>query len=251
MKKSIIISLVLIISAIYPGKNFAQSKFKVGISMGPVIPLNEFKSSDYNTMPVGFSQSGFSLSFDGDYYFIHRLALSARFNFGLTSMDKVSVANWLDTQMSEYLSDNADNNLYSIDYWQWSAPMIGLKFNYPIVINKLYFDLDGYSGLSIVQIPNQNLKIIDEKNKQAIYSENVESKSYAVPVMFDGGFRFMATKQVQFKLFASYFQSKSSFQHVDYIVKEGSSDVWQELGKSDYNLPLKTVSFNIGIIYNL
>ena len=250
MKKFTIIAVLLFISIVFPLENYAQDNFKVGISMGTVLPLSQFKSNDYNSMPAGFSQSGFSLSFDGDYYFINRLAVSARFNFGLSSIDKATVADWLDNQVTDYLSDNTDNNLYSVDYWQWSAPMLGLKYNYPIVINKLYLDVAGFSGLSIVQTPNQNLKIIDDENKQAIYSENVESKTLSLPLMFDGGIRYIATDNIQVKLMASYFQSKISYDHVNYIVKENSTDS-ELLHRETYKLPLQTLSFSIGIIYNL
>lgn len=250
MKKFTFVAILLFVFSILPLVNNAQDNFKVGISMGPVFPLNQFKSNDYSAMPVGFSQSGFSLSFDGDYYFIHRLAVSARFNFGLSSMDKVAVDDWLDHQMTGYLSANTDNNLYSVDYWQWSAPLIGLKYNYPIVINKLYVDVAGFTGLSIVQTPNQNLKIIDEDNKRAIFSENVDSKTTALPFMFDGGLRYVATNNIQVKFMASYFQSKANFDHVNYIMKENATEP-DLLQTKSYNLPVQTLSFNIGIIYNL
>lgn len=241
---------MLMIFTVASVKTFAQENFKVGISMGQVLPLNEFKNNNYKNMPAGFSQSGFTLNFDGDYYFIHRLAVSARFNFGLSSMDKVAVADWLDHQMADYLNSNAENNLYSVDYWQWSAPLLGIKYNYPIVVNKFYFEVAGFSGLSIVQTPNQNLKIIDDVNKQDIYSENVESKTISLPLMFDGSFRYMATKNIQLKLQTSYFQTKASYEHVNYIVKENSIQP-EELQRATIDVPLKTLSVSLGIIYNL
>lgn len=229
---------------------FTQNEFRVGISMGSVYPLNNFKSADYQKLSSGYSKSGYSLNFDGDYYFHRRLAISARFNFGLTSMNKVAVADWLDAEMINYLSENIENNLYSIDYWQFSSPMLGLKYNYPIVMNKFYVEIAGFSGLSIVNTPNQNLKIIDEVNKQAIYSENISSKTLSVPLMFDGGFRYVANKNIQLKLQASYFQTKAKYEHINYIVKENSTEP-EELQRSNIEIPIKTLNFSIGIIYNL
>jgi len=230
---------------------FSQNEFRVGISMGPIFPLNNFKSADYQNLSSGYSESGYSLNFDGDYYFHRRLAVSARFNFGLTSMNKVAVADWLDVEMTGYLNNNTENNLYSIDYWQFSSPLLGLKYNYPIVVNKFYFEIAAFSGLSIVQTPNQNLKIIDEVNKQAVYAENINSKTITAPLMFDGGFRYVANNNIQFKLQASYFQTKSEYEHINYIVKENSVEVSEELHRSKIIVPIQTLNFSIGIIYNL
>lgn len=250
MKKTIALALLLL-AIITSNQVLSQNGFKVGISMGPVYPIGEFKNADYQSLPAGFSQSGFNMSFDGDYYLIHRLAISARFNFGLSSMDKVSVADWLDAELSEYLSTNASNNLYSIDYWQWTAPMLGLKFNYPILINKLYVEAAAFSGLSIIHTPDQNLTIKDEENEYSVYSENIESTSYSIPIMVDFGLRYYASKNIHLKIYTSYFQSEANYERVNYIVKDNSTEVWKELGASKITLPIKTMSINLGIVYSI
>ncbi|MFA9390630.1 MAG: hypothetical protein ACERKD_12530 [Prolixibacteraceae bacterium] len=250
MKKTLTIFTVILFLLI-SAKTNAQGDFRVGISMGSVIPVHEFKNNDYKNLPAGFAQSGFNLSFDGDYYFINRMAVSARFNFGMSSMDKVAVSDWLDNQMADYLNSELDKNLYSIDYWQWSAPMLGLKYNYPLVLNKLYLEVAGFSGLSIVQTPSQNLKIIDTENKQSIYSENIAGKSLSVPFMFDAGFRYLAADNIQLKLQAGYFQTQVSYEHVNYIVKDEANEIWKELKRNQQKVPLKTLTLSIGIIYKL
>jgi hypothetical protein len=251
MKKIFIISLVIVFAFLFSNNIIAQDKFHVGISMGQSTPISDFKSTEDIYQKSGYSETGFVLIFDGDYYLHNRFAVSARFNFGLTSMNESEVSNWLDSEMFDYLNENTDNNLYSIDYWQWSSPMLGIKYNYPIFINKLYIETAAFSGISIVPIPNQNLKIIDDINKQAIYSENISTNSISIPIMVDAAFRYKLNEELQIKITASYFQTNVKYDHFNYIVNENSNKIDEELKKTPVELPIQTLNFSIGLIYKL
>jgi hypothetical protein len=229
----------------------AQSDFRVGISMSHVTPLSTFGSANIMDLESGFSESGYSLNFDGDYFFHRRLAVSARFHFGLTSMNKAAVTDWLKHQMNDYLSDVDENNLYSVDYWQWSSPMLGIKLNYPLLINKLYVDVAAFSGLSIVKTPVQSMKIIDEANEQIIFSENIVANQLSVPVMAEAGIRWMASDRIQLKIHAAYFQTGTKREHVSYIVKDNTNEVSEEIGRNTITTPIQTMNLGLGLIYYL
>lgn len=229
---------------------FSQNDFKVGLYMGSVQSLGEYKSINNDDLNAGFAQSGFCLNFDGDYFISHRFAFSARFHFSLSAFNDAEVAKWLKQEVDEYFIDDT-LALKSIGYWQWSSPLIGFKYNYPIVINKLYVEAGLFSGLSIIPTPIQSLKIDDIYEKREIYSENISKTDLAVPIMFDIGLRARFNENIQLKIQTSYYYSKTSYQHINYIVNESSPLKPETLSIHDIDVPLKTLSISMGIIYTL
>lgn len=252
MNKSILYTtatfLIIILFSII---SFAQEKFKVGISMGNVTPLGEFGSIDFPNSNSGFSESGFTLNFDGDYKLHNRVSLSARINFGMTSMNTTEVVNWLESEMFDYLNEDKEFNRYSIDYWQWSSPMIGAKYNYPIVVNKLYFETGVFTGISIIQTPDQNLAILDETSKKEYFSENIKTTPVSIPIMADAGFRYVLNENMQIEIKSSYFQTKANYEHVNYVSNVESSVVSEELKRQEMSVPIKTLNVSVGIIYTI
>lgn len=251
MQRNIVLLSIFLLTFFSAKTGRTQENFRAGISMGTLFPIQEFKSTNQDNLNAGFSENGFSLKFDGDYYLHNRLAVTARFNFGMSSMNKSAVGNWLDSEMFDYLNDQQEDNKYSIDYWQWSAPMLGLKYNYPIVINKVYIETGAFSGISIIRTPDQNLKIVDETNEQVIYSENIQSTSINVPLMLDAGIRIILNDRIELELKSSYFQSKADYEHVDYIVKDNSREVSEEISRKTIEVPVKSINLNIGLTYRL
>ena len=218
--------------------------------MGSVLSLGEFKSVDNSNQNAGFAGSGFTLNFDGDYYLTHRVAFSARFHFSLSSFNDAEVADWLKQEAGDYYKEDT-MAIKSIGYWQWSSPLVGIKYNYPIVINKFYFEVGAFSGLCIAPAPTQSLKIDDPDNQQIFYSENITKTNYALPLMLDAGFRLRFNDTIQLKLMASYYQSKIAYQHVNYIVSESVPLQPQTISTRDMAVPLKTLNFSIGLVYSL
>ncbi len=239
--------LLLVVSLI----SFGQNGFKVGIAMGSVMPLNQFKSTDISSNASGYSENGVSLNFDGDYYIHNRLAMTLRLNFGMTSIDEPSVIKRLESDATGYFSTEKENNTYKISYWQWSSPMLGVKYNYPILINKLYIETGIFTGISLTQIPEQNLTIMDEVNKQMIYSENIGTRSTAVPFMADLALRYALSKQLQLKFSTSYFQTKADYEHFTYTVDKDATEISKEINRYEVSVPLETLNFSIGLIYSL
>jgi hypothetical protein len=189
------------------------------------------------------------LNFDGDYYLHNRFAIGARLHFGMSSLNKKETYNWLKNNMGEYFND--DSIRTTIDYWQWSSPMLGAKLNYPIVINKFYIEGGIFSGLNISSIPAQKMVITDTEEKRFIISENIDNVSYSLPVMADAGFRLIFNENIQMKLTASYFEARSKYRHVTYIIKEDALEIDQELSMQNLKIPMRTLSFSVGFVYTL
>jgi hypothetical protein len=251
MRKKILTTVYIILLLVISLLSFGQNGFKVGIAMGSIMPLNQFKSTTISTNTSGYSENGVSLSFDGDYFLHNRLAVSLRLNFGMTSIDEPSVIKKLDADVTGYLSSEVENNSYYITYWQWSSPLLGLKYNYPVLINKLYVETGIFSGISFAQIPEQNLAIKDEVNKQMIYSENIGENSTSVPLMADLALRYVLSKQIQLKFSTSYFHSKANYEHINYTVDKDATEITKMISRYNVSAPIETMNFSIGLIYSL
>lgn len=245
-----IIQTLIIISTLllFSFNSFGQNDFKVSISMGAVIPLNEFKSTDMNSDDAGFSESGFTLNFDGDYYLHHRMAVTARFHFGLSSINESEVYDWLKEEMNDYFINDSLTTT-NIGYWQWSAPMLGVKYNYPIIINKLYIETGLFSGLNISPIPFQSIIIDDPDNERKYYSDNKPGTCISIPVMVDGAFRIVFNDNIQMKLQSSYYQTNIKYKHKNSFQNKNSAVI--DIKEFDINVPIKNISVSLGLIYTL
>jgi hypothetical protein len=240
--------ILLFISGITTLTN-AQNPFKVGIEMGTVIPLAEFKSINNTKFNAGMAEQGFCLTFDGDYYLHNRFAISGRMHFGISSIHKRESFDWMKSILGDYFVN--DSLISSSGYWQWSALLVGAKYNYPIVINKLYVETGLFSGLNISPAPTQFLQIIDEANKRDIFSQNLSRTSYTIPLMTDLGFRLVINQNIQLKIKASYYQANTHHQHVSYYVNENSTTVSEEINNFQIEVPIKALNFSVGLIYSL
>jgi hypothetical protein len=244
----VVIVLILLISTqVFPST--LHKPFRVGISMGSVIPIKEFISTDLNSVNSGFSLPGVALNFDGDYYLHNRFALSGRLYFGMSSINEKENINQIKSFLGDYFSEDLSSSF--IGYWRWSAPMLGAKYNFPLIINKLYIETGLFSGLSITPVPTQFMKIIDSENKRDIFSHNLSKNSYSMPLMTDLALRIIFNDSMQMKVQASYFQTGTNHTHLTYYVNENSPTVIEEISTKDFTIPIKVLNFTIGLIYIL
>jgi hypothetical protein len=227
-----------------------QSPVKIGISMGTVYPLGEFKSYDFESNQAGFSLSGFNLNIDGDYFVNNRVALSGRIFLGTTGINEAAYMTKMDTDVKQYLMPNLETTRYDIGSWTWISPMGGIKLNYPIVLNKIWIEGGAYCGINFSPIPNQSMIIADSIQKHLVITENTERMDYSFPVLFDGGFRFKMNDKTQLSLKASYYQTNTKYTHKSYIVQENKTDII-DIKTSAQQIPVKTVNISLGLVYSL
>lgn len=231
---------------------FAQSNFKVDISMGPVFSLGKFSSTDDTSLNSGYSKNGFSLSVGGDYFIHNRLSLSARFLFGTTTIDGSKFSTRMYNELSNYLPtiENSQEVKFIINDWLWAAPVLGFKYNYPIIINKFYCEIGAFSGINFTQIPDQNLFYKNKTEKHDILSQNIEQRDISIPFVFEGCFRYKINEKIQFKLSAEYFFTQANYSHINYLRNEGSSEL-QEINSNNFSVSINTISLKAGLVYNL
>jgi len=247
-QKTIVFALLILLSQL----SFGQSKVNIGISMGPVFPLGNFRSMNNNSLSAGYSESGFNLAIDADYFLHNRLALSAKLILGTTTIDADAFSTRLDNELAGFMNLKNDKNKvnYDINYWQWSSPMIGAKYNYPITINKTYVEIGAYTGVNFTQIPDQNLSYLDSENSREIISQNDTDKDISVPLSVTCGVRFKIKEKLQLRINADYFYTKANYTHVNFI-KGSDANQREEISKEQFSVPIQAISTSVGLIYTL
>jgi hypothetical protein len=248
MKKAQIQIIVYLALTLISTICFAQEKFRASISMGQVYPLGRFSSIDQTSKQSGYARTGFTLNIDGDYHIHNRLAVSLRFLFGNSQINQTEFRKFLNNELSGYIS-STDTIQYNINYWQWASPMVGLKYNYPIIINKFYLEVGAFTGVNFVQIPDQNLYFNDYINKRAIVSQNVGFSDITLPLAVNAGLRFRINPQMQLKLNAEYFYTKTSIDHVSYYQLTNSIEQ-VEIEKYQFDVPIQSLNISLGLVYN-
>jgi len=218
--------------------------------MGGVMPIAEFGSNNPLSIASGFAKPGFTMNFDGDYFFHNRLAISARFHFGQTTTDNEATYQWLQNVTSDYIDNNNDSLRNNIGNWYWSSPLLGVKVNYPIVLNKIYIDGGIFSGLNISHPSSQNLRAINKVTKKETYSQNNTNTIYSLPLMIDTGIRVLLNPKMQIKAQASYYRAKSNNEHYIYTISPGSSNI-EKLETFKVKNTIETLNITLGLIYVL
>ncbi|MDA3880470.1 MAG: hypothetical protein PF436_08785 [Prolixibacteraceae bacterium] len=227
----------------------ASERFHASMSFGAGFSSGIFKQISPLADDAGYAKSGFTMNVDGDYYLHNRIAVSARLHFGQAAIDKIPAFNWLKTKTSEY-SPLSDSVRTKIGYWQWTSPMLGIKANYPLILNKLYLEGGIYSGLSITSNPQHYLRIIDKENQKEVISETTAGKQYSIPLMVDGGLRMKLNSSIHLKLYGSFYQSNSNYEHIIYSNSQNSDNI-QHIGEFDIAKKITTINVYAGIIYVL
>jgi hypothetical protein len=228
----------------------AKKKYHVSLSMGSVMPIAEFGINNPLSNTSGFAKPGFTMNFDGDYFIHNRLALSARFHFGQTTTDNAATHQRLINVSTTYINENNDSLRNNIGNWYWSSPLVGIKVNYPIVLNKIYIDGGIFSGLNISHPSVQRIRIINKTTKKETYSENNSNAVYSTPIMLDAGVRVIISKSIQLKVQSSYYRAKSNYEHYIYSITPGASNI-EELESFNVKQTIETINLYFGLIYIL
>lgn len=228
---------------------FAQNPVKVSLTMGSAIPLAEFKSSDNSKLDAGFSNKGFILNIDADYYLHNRLCLSGRFHFGMSDIADKPAFNWMKSNLGNNFFEDSIKTNYG--FWQWSAPLLGAKFNYPLIINKLYIETGLFSGFAITQIPILYIELNDIDTARKIFSQNITKSVYSMPFMADLSLRLILNDRIQLKIQSSYFQTATNHQHTSYFSNLNTPKINNEIKTVNLKVPIKTINLSAGLVYTL
>lgn len=247
MNKYITILIIIVLAIIPFSKTFAQ--VNVDISMGTSVPIGAFADNDNASNKAGFAKPGFTMNIDGNYFLNGRLSISGRVTMGNLTIDEDAFYGKLRDEVISYLPDSAADMNFNAGSWLWISPMVGFKYNYPIVSNRTWFEAGIFTGVNFIYIPDHSLMVDDVAGKQYVIAENTKQTDISIPVMIDAGIKTQINKNMCFNVKVSYFQSKAEFEHKSYLRKYGESEIHKEIHSTDYAVPVKTLQFSVGLTY--
>ncbi len=154
MKKLLII--LLFISQL----SFSQSAGRqyVGLSIGPSIPLSDFKKDILNDSTSGFAKTGVALSFTYAYRFTHNFGMQLVINYSSNALDNTKYSNLLEAEHPDY-----GVSVESTKNWSSGGLFLGPYLKFPINRN-LSWDfrvLGGYFGSFS---PNATVRYTNKEN---------------------------------------------------------------------------------------
>lgn len=234
------ISILTMVSLSASGQqNFAS------ISFGTSMPLNDYaKTGDLSSS--GYAKTGGTIKFDGAYFPGSYLGIGGSFSFGSNYAQKDSLVQ----DMVSYMEENATSIIdipedaeiiYGSGFWNYINLFIGPHFSVR-VSQKLYFDIRGLAGMTVLRAPDQDLRI--NFDETSIYT-NASGSKLGFGFTAGGGLRINLNSDLALKLSADYFQSKAKFVYTFDLFR----DVADEVPPLDAEFYVQTVELTIGLAY--
>lgn len=249
--KRIIPLVILIFISLFASLLKAKNPVRATISMGTSTPLKPFSSRDFSDSHAGFANQGFVVNVDGDFFLNNRFALTGRMHLNNNPIDQASYFTKLDHDVLSYMPDSSKNAFYNEGNWLWIAPMAGIKYNYPLILNKAWVEVGLFSGVQFSKIPDQNMVVEDEVTKERIITKNLERSDIVFPLAIEGGLRMNINRLTQLSLKAAYYHSKVDYTHVSYKVDANGAQVGETINQVNQSVQTNSLQFTLGLSYRL
>lgn len=234
------ISIVTMVSLSVSGQqNFAS------ISFGTSMPLGDYaKSVDLSSS--GYAKTGGTIKFDGAYFPGSYLGIGGSFSFGSNYAERDSLIQDMVSYMEENSSSIIDipedaEIIYGSGFWNYINLFVGPHFSIR-VSQKLYFDIRGLAGMTVLRAPDQDLRI--NFDDTSIYT-NASGSKLGFGFTAGGGLRINLNSDLALKLSADYFQTKAKFVYTFDLFR----DVADEVPPLDAEFYVQTVELTIGLAY--
>ena len=243
MKKITGILIFLLCLANVP--SIAQQNF-ASISFGASMPLGDYALTG-DLASNGYARTGGAIKFDAGYFPVSYLGIGASFSFG----SNYAIRDSLLKDMVTYVEENASSVidipedaeiLYGSGFWNYINLFIGPQFSVR-VSQRLYFDIRGLAGVSVLRTPDQELRInFDGTEILSRSSRNKLSFGFTA----GGGARIMLNSNIALKLGADFFQSRARFDYTFELFKGVAEDV----PPFESNFLLRTLELSAGLAYS-
>jgi hypothetical protein len=174
---------------------------------GVSLPIGDFASNDINNEQAGLAKTGFNLNLQGGYHFTKSIGVTAVGVYGSNGVDKSSLHNVPNVEAGDW------------GYW---GVLVGPMYTYNIS-PKTMFDLSAMTGFMRAHTPSIGITNV---------SEVKEEKATAMPLRFDGSFRFRVGSNIQIFTGCNFMFVKPTF---------------KPEGTKEYSQKMQTMNFNAGI----
>lgn len=243
MRKEIYILVLLMAGAslqLSAQQNFAS------ISFGATMPRGDYASTG-DLSSNGYANTGGAIKFDAGYFPVSYFGIGGSFSFGSNYANRDSLLK----DVVSYIEENAVGGieipddaeaLYGSGFWNYINLFLGPHFSIRAA-QKLYFDIRGLAGLSIIRAPNQELTI--NFDDTSIYT-NSNYNNVAFGWTAGGGIRYKFNENLALKLSADYVQTKAKNTYT-FDLFQGVVD---EVPPLDSEFYIKALELTAGLAYS-
>jgi opacity protein-like surface antigen len=221
-------------------QNFAS------ISFGATIPQGDYaKTGDLSSN--GYARTGGAIKFDAGFFPVSYFGIGGSFSFG----SNYAVRDSLIEDMVAYIEDNASSIIdipddaeiiYGSGFWNYINLFVGPHFSIR-ASQKLYFDFRGLAGMTVLRLPEQELRINFDGTE--IYSRTSKTR-IAFGFTAGAGIRYNLNTDLALKLAADYFQSRAQYEYT-FDLFQGVADDVPPLTSEFF---VRTVELTVGLAYS-
>ncbi len=230
---------LLLLGGAAPGQeNYLDMRLGIGIATG------DFAETGRDS--VGFAGNGFTMSFEGNYFFLGHLGVAGGLTYGMNFLDDVALQDHLTQRLKELFPDVTlpEDAVAQFTTQQWNNVnvLVGPVFSLPVA--SLRFEVRGLAGVSFVMPPQWELYLSWE-DKQLHTTSSGQSVRFA----WSGGAGVLYQNPGGYglRLGLDYFQTTTRFD-VNYRFEEGTG------GEAPYHaithaVPVTMFQATLGIMY--
>lgn len=217
----------------------AQNSY-ISLSMGTSIPVGTYSGEDQiNT--TGYAGPSFTLSFDGNYFFIPYFGITGIANYGMNATDEETLENdWIEYLKDLYpdviIPDDATVQ-FSTDQWNYVNLMAGPVLSFPI--SKFSIEIKARGGMSYIRPPKREIYITYQNTE--IYG-NATGQSVKFGYLVGGGILYQPNDSYGVRLNADYFSTKAKID----LDRRKDDD---QLVTETIELPVTAFHVTLGIAY--
>jgi len=215
------------------------------LSMGTTLPTQDFAgTTDAST--TGYAESGFTMSFDGNYFPFDLFGINGTANFGMNFTDDVELQNdWFDYLKNLYpdviIPPDATVE-FNTTQWNYVNLMAGPIISIPV--SRFFIELKAKAGLSFIKPPERNIYISFTNTE---INSTASGQSLKFGYQLGGGILYMPNRNYGVRLGVDYFNSAAK---VNLESREDDGTGNPVIKPAVLNIPVSAIHLTAGLAYS-
>ena len=222
--------------------SFAQDHY-IGLSMGSSIPLGTY-SGETSSTTTGYALPSFTLSFDGNYYFLPYFGVSATANYGMNGVSEEELKTDVILHLQDLYPDFNPPDYAEISFittqWTYVNLFVGPVVSVPVA--SFNFEVRALAGMSFTMPPKRDLSVkFDNTN----LNHHAEGQSLKFGYLLGAGILYQPNRDYGLRLGADYFSTNSVID-IDHRYDDGSGG--EEIITEKVEIPVTAMHITLGIV---
>lgn len=215
------------------------------LSMGTTLPTQTYEANtDANS--TGYAESGFTISFDGNYFPLDFLGFSGTVNLGMNFTDEVK----LQDDWFEYLQNLYPDVIippdatveFNTTQWNYVNLMAGPILSIPV--SRFFIELKAKAGLSFIKPPERNIYISFANTE---INSTASGQNLKFGYQLGGGILYMPNRNYGIRIGLDYFNSTAK---VDLESREDDGTGNPVIKPAVLHIPVTAIHLTAGLAYS-